>query len=230
MIFKVIFARKAGFGTNEAGLVHSLLFNPACLRSQRFLLVSESLPCVQWCCSGKIPWPSLAAKLKAVVIMLTGENETFSFWGQRWSSGLIGNMRVLPAQSVHKPRPFSLLLLQKCAAAGAIITWGSRRTAAARWQRLFWPELLVQGHWTLHGGGAVVCFTVLLPPPSLIGSTVIHLYLSLVHSFCAAVVRTAFPLRPLLTLGFFCECHGSHTVVLPLSWMSVLGVITSLLS
>lgn len=46
----------------------------------------------------------------------------------------------------------------------------------------------------LHGAPAI---------PGLIGSAVIYLYLSLVHRFCAAVVRTALPLRPLLTLGFF---------------------------
>lgn len=52
-----------------------------------------------------------------------------------------------------------------------------------------------------------------------IGSAVIHLYLSLVHRFCAVVVRTALPLWPLLTLGFFCECSGSYTVGLSLLWM-----------
>lgn len=47
----------------------------------------------------------------------------------------------------------------------------------------------------LHGAPAI---------PGLIGSAVIHLYLSLVHSFCVAVVRTVLPLQLLLlTLGFF---------------------------
>lgn len=147
------------------------------------------------------------AKLQTVVVR-TKQNETFSLWSQRWSSGLFGNTTT--------PETLVRFCCCRChrIAAGYVISWGGWRSDVlsfrGRIPRGTWRGTRGFNHHcslssqpnrlsrATRRGGALLALQ-----PGPMWSDGIHFHLSLVHSWWEEAAEGA----------WLININGSHTTV-----------------